>query len=457
MEPDAQPRSEPPAGPDRSLELRLAAAAAELRRATAEHKRLELKIKGLAGALREQADAHLETLDRLQQREEEALRRSEERFQRLLESAGEAIFGIEEEGRLTFVNPAGARMIETDATTLFDRRLRDVLSHAHDDGLPCRSDDCPIEAPLRTHAESSGEATLQIHGRTVPVEYTSTPIREDGAVTGAVVVLRDVTERRRIDEYRTRLLHDLEAGVAARDDFLSIASHELRTPLTPLRFQVHALKRALAAGPVTDIDALKKRADGIEKQIDRMQRLIEQLLDVSRITVGRLELQRERVDLAAMVRDVAVRMKPEFAAAGSDARVDAAEPIVGEWDALRVEQVVTNLVSNAVKYGQGRPIEISVSKTGSAATLRVCDHGIGIAPEDKQRIFDRFERLVSVRHFGGFGLGLWIVRQIVQAHGGSIQVDSAPGEGSTFTVRLPLTTTAAGPAPPPDSSDAGAS
>ncbi|HVL68244.1 MAG TPA: ATP-binding protein [Vicinamibacterales bacterium] len=420
------------------LERELAQAIEELRRARAEQKRLELMTKGLSGALREQADMHLDVLDRLQQREEEGLRRSEERFQLLLESAGEGIYGVDDAGRITFVNPAAARLIGADPSTLLNHPLHLAVPHAHENAALCDGRDCPMQAPLRTGIYSGGEATLRrADGSGLAIEFTSTPIRDAEAVAGAVIVLRDVTERRRVEQHRASVMRDLQASVAARDDFLSIASHELRTPLTPVRYQVHMLKQALETGRI-DADQLSHRVAGIEKQLDRLERLIEQLLDVSRITVGRLELQLERIDLAALAREVVARMQPEFARVGSAVSLDAPGPVYGRWDILRIEQVLTNLLSNAVKYGGGQPVEVAVRQSADRAILTVRDHGVGIAAEDRTRIFERFERVSSVRHYSGFGLGLWIVRQVLDAHRATIEVDSEPGRGTLFTVVLPL-------------------
>src|SRR5262249_3012253 len=157
-----------------------------------------------------------------------------------------------------------------------------------------------------------------------------------------------------------------------------------------------------------------------------------------RISAGRLELEREPVDLEAVVREALSRLSEEFARAGCAValRVEG-DSHVGQWDRTHLEQVVSNLLSNAAKYGAGRPVEITVTAETGTSRLTVRDHGIGIAPEHLGRIFDRFERAVSVRHYGGLGLGLWIVRQIVEGLGGHVSVASQPGEGSTFTVELP--------------------
>jgi signal transduction histidine kinase len=176
----------------------------------------------------------------------------------------------------------------------------------------------------------------------------------------------------------------------------------------------------------------------IERQAERLVRLADALLDVSRITAGRLELSRERAELAAIVREVVARHAEEATEGGTPLRCDVPDALLCDVDVARVEQVLSNLLSNAVKYGRGRPIEVTLRGEAGKARLSVRDHGIGIAEADQARIFERFERAVSGRNYTGLGLGLWIVRQIVEAHGGAIRVASAPDEGSTFVVELPL-------------------
>ena len=160
-------------------------------------------------------------------------------------------------------------------------------------------------------------------------------------------------------------------------------------------------------------------------------------MDVSRITAGRLRLELEEIDLAAVVRDVVGRLGEEASRAHSSIEVSAVTAVVGMWDLIRVEQVVTNLLTNAFKFGDGKPIEVTVEERGSIGRLVVVDHGIGIAPEDLERIFHRYEQATSSRAVGGLGLGLYIARQIIEAHGGTIRVESQPGAGSTFTIDLP--------------------
>jgi PAS domain S-box-containing protein len=233
-----------------------------------------------------------------------------------------------------------------------------------------------------------------------------------------------------------QLYLDAQRAVRLRDDFLSIASHELRTPLAALQLQVLSVHRAARKGTETlPSEWVAARTGKAAANVERLASLIDNLLDVSRLTSGQLELRLEQVDLAALTRDVAERFLEQLN--GSSLTVRADQPVVGRWDPFRLEQVLTNLLGNAIKYGRGQPVEVEVSASGGQARLRVTDQGIGIPPESQGRIFDRFERAVSTQQYGGFGLGLWISRQIVEAMGGRITVESERDVGSTFLVRLP--------------------
>jgi PAS domain S-box-containing protein len=262
----------------------------------------------------------------------------------------------------------------------------------------------------------------------------------DGRLRGFAKVTRDFTERRAAEETERRLLAETAArraaqeAVAARDEFLAVAGHELRTPLTALLFHADTLARSAASLPPEGA----ARAAKVARSARRIARLVDELLDVTRITGGRLALEREPTDLAEVARDVVLRNAEPAALAGSPLRLHAPRPVHGSWDAGRIEQVAEALVANALKYGRGQPVDLRVEVDGATARLVVRDRGIGIAAADQARIFERFERAASARHYGGLGLGLWIVRQIVDAHGGRIGVESAPGAGSTFTVELPI-------------------
>jgi len=227
----------------------------------------------------------------------------------------------------------------------------------------------------------------------------------------------------------------LREAVRARDDFLSVASHELKTPLTSFQLQLELLRKGLGPAPEA---RLAERVSSAGRQVQRLASLVETLLDVSQITTGRLLLKRDRLDLASLVAEGVDRMREELARAGCSVTLEADGSLVGAYDRQRLEQVVRNLLSNALKYGEGRPIEVALKRADARVRLSVTDHGIGIARDDHERIFERFERAVSVRHYGGLGLGLWLVRQIVEAHGGSISVTDTPGGGATFRLELPV-------------------
>jgi PAS domain S-box-containing protein len=241
------------------------------------------------------------------------------------------------------------------------------------------------------------------------------------------------------------LYRQAQLAVSLRDEFLQVAAHELRTPTTSLTLNVQSLLRAAReAGPALSAERLRTRLESVDRIAGRLNVLISELLDISRITSGSLHLTWEEVDLVSVVREVALRFEAQATQAHSPVTVESDGPLVGRWDKLRLEQVVTNLLSNAIKYGAGKQVTLDTRATGSHARLTVRDQGIGIAPEALPRLFGRFERAVSERHYGGLGLGLYITRQIVGALGGTVQVESAPGQGATFTVELPLA--------PPDTS-----
>jgi len=256
-----------------------------------------------------------------------------------------------------------------------------------------------------------------------------------------LVLVEQLAGRGALAADNARLYAEAQSAVRARDEFLSIASHELKTPLTPLQLAVQAAHRRLpeiVEGTLAP-GWLEHRFSTIERQIHRLGRLVDELLDLSRLLAGKFRLELELVDLGEMVRDLSERFQGlESTAPELRLTLQCEEGVRGRWDRLRLEQVVTNLLSNAMKYGSGLPIEVSVSSRGQAASLAVTDHGVGISADDQRRIFERFERASTTAHLAGLGLGLFITRQIVDALGGTIRVASELGKGSTFTVELPL-------------------
>jgi signal transduction histidine kinase/PAS domain-containing protein len=227
-----------------------------------------------------------------------------------------------------------------------------------------------------------------------------------------------------------------EEAVRMRSEFLALASHELRTPVTSLKLALEALRRASPIGDPAQSRRLSRLLDIPERQVQRLAHLIDSMLDVSRIGADKLVLHLETVDLLALAREVVTRSEHDAARAGCVITTRGA-PVTGRWDRSRLDQVLTNLLLNALRYGARKPIEIIVGEHDGSATVEVIDHGIGIDPGRVPHIFDRFERAASHDHYPGLGLGLFISRAIAEAHGGRIECRSRPAAGSTFTITLP--------------------
>ncbi|MBK7857017.1 MAG: GAF domain-containing protein [Archangiaceae bacterium] len=253
-----------------------------------------------------------------------------------------------------------------------------------------------------------------------------------------VELVTEVCNRAALAVENARLYEEVRRAVQLRDDFLSIAGHEMRTPLAALLLHLQTSLRAVhREGP----EAAAKMKDRLERgvaNVSRLERLVTQLLDVSRLTASGLKLEPEDVELSGLVEDVVGLHRDDAQHSSSPLTFSSGGPLEGRWDRLRLQQVVSNLLSNAIKYGRGSPVQVETVREGQQAVIRVRDHGIGIARENQQRIFERFERAVSLNNYGGLGLGLFIAREAVEASGGTISVTSEPGKGATFEVRLPL-------------------
>lgn len=260
-------------------------------------------------------------------------------------------------------------------------------------------------------------------------------------VRSKVRVFVELYQQRQILKQQLEALQKSEEAarnaLEVRNRFISIAGHELRTPLTVLRLQLSMAKRKL--GNHFTLPGVAEGAqllDQLERQVERLVPLVDEMLDVARIQSGKLEIRPERFDMTALIKDVLERFLPLLDEAGCEASIDCPDGAVGSWDRFRIEQVISNLLSNAARHGGGA-VHVHLRCEPDAVELRVSDQGPGISPEDRQRIFQPFERIDAERGQAGLGLGLHIVRQIVEMHGGSIDVESAPGSGATFVVRLP--------------------
>ncbi len=255
---------------------------------------------------------------------------------------------------------------------------------------------------------------------------------------GALIQASHANLERRVEE---RTL-ELEKALRARDEFVSIVSHELNTPLAALKLQIQLRKKLLAnangGGEIASSEKLLAMLESDDRQIDRIVRLVKEMLDVTRLRSGRFALAKEKVDLAKLVRETLQRFSGSLAVSGIVVKSELEDGVVGEWDPFRIEQVFTNLLTNAMKYGEGRPLTVRVVKHGDRAYLSVTDQGRGISEQDQARIFRQFERAYSADRVSGLGLGLYIVKELVESHAGTVAVRSELGRGAEFTVDLPV-------------------
>ena len=242
-----------------------------------------------------------------------------------------------------------------------------------------------------------------------------------------------------LDELRSTKA-ELEGAVRMRDDFMSVVSHELKTPLNTLILEGQLRRLQLDRGNLAAFGAerLRSMVDKDERQIRSLIRLIDDMLDVSRIRTGKLSIRPSRFDLAQMVGNVVESFAAQMESKGCVLQFEHPAPILGVWDEFRIEQVLANLLTNAMRYGAGQPVQVSVRQDGHWACIEVRDHGIGINPQSLQRIFCQFERAEGSESSAGLGLGLFIAEQIVKAHAGRIEVESEEGQGALFRVWLPL-------------------
>ncbi|MFM9380621.1 MULTISPECIES: hybrid sensor histidine kinase/response regulator [unclassified Pseudomonas] len=233
---------------------------------------------------------------------------------------------------------------------------------------------------------------------------------------------------------------ELEQAVRMRDDFMSIVAHEVRTPLNGLILETQLRKMHLARDNAAafTLDKMHAMVDRDERQIKSLIRLIEDMLDVSRIRTGKLSIRPSRFDLSQLVGNLLQNFAQQIEAAETEVSFTATEAVEGQWDEFRIEQVVSNLLTNALRYGGKSPVQVRVYREGNEARVEVADQGIGISEENQKRIFQQFERVSAKTVVAGLGLGLFISEQIVAAHGGSIVVESRINEGALFRVCLPL-------------------
>jgi len=359
------------------------------------------------------------------QRQQAATRASQAQLQAIVDSSAAVIFLKDTQGRFLLVNRRFEDIVHLPRGAVVGKTDYDLLPRAVADTV--RAND---EKVLQAGHTMEWEETIPHDDGLHTYLSLKFPLRDAAGVAyGVCAISTEITARKHGEDA-------LKQAIRTRDEFLSVASHELRTPLTSLTLSLESIRRSGGSGPRFE------RALGIASQgSERLQRLIEELLDISRFDSGQIALERSEVELEGLARNVVARFEPDIVRAGSPVVIQGG-PLVGRWDRSRIDQVVANILGNALKFGPGMPVEITIAREDDRALLSVQDHGIGIDPANQQRIFERFQRAVSERHYGGLGLGLYICHRIVTAHGGSIRVESSPGAGARFTIELPLATRA---------------
>lgn len=324
------------------------------------------------------------------------------------------------------------------------------IAHPRDDAAPLEVRSLMV-VPMRTQqGEVFGAIALGRHATHRPYDRADRALLEwiSAHVSMKLETARLYRALRRSNSALSSKNEELAAAVRARDVFLATASHELKTPLSTLSLQIEIVRRTLERDRDAAIRQLPESLDTLDRQVDRLSRLVTQLLDVSRLVEDRMEFEYEELDLCAIVREVAARFEASAERRGCAITLHIPDRIPGTWDRLRLDQILSNLVSNALKYGGGTDVTVSLSHDASTVCLCVSDSGIGIPADARARIFERFERVASQPGAeGGIGLGLWIVRQIVDRFEGTIEVEGGVGQGSTFRVTLPRRPAPSAPGP----------
>jgi PAS domain S-box-containing protein len=347
----------------------------------------------------------------------------------IIDSSDDAIVSKTLDGIITSWNSAAERIFGYRAAEAIGQSIRLIIPPERQ-----AEEDFVLNQIRRGEKVDHFETIRQTKdGRKLNISLTVSPIRNAaGVIIGASKIARDITEKKVTEREREAALQQLALALAARDEFIAVAAHELRNPLNVLTLLWQILDRTSS---ISDI-AERKLIERARAQVARLSSLVDRLMDVTHIRAGTFDLYRENVELNGIIHDVVNRFR--LAESSPLISLELEPDIKGNWDRLRLDQVLTNLVSNSIKYGEQKPIVIRACTDGNHAVIVVRDEGIGIAPEHLERIFERFERANALPSKTGLGMGLWITKQIIQAHGGTVVAQSELGKGSTFVGRLPL-------------------
>ena len=354
----------------------------------------------------------------------------------IVESSHDAIVSKTLEGIITSWNPAAEEMFGYTAAEAVGRSIRMIIPPER-----IAEEDFVLGQIRRGEKVDHFETIRQTRdGRRLNISLTVSPIRDSNEnIVGASKIARDITESKRLEKEREQLLiserearGQLTQAIRARDEFVAVAAHELRNPLNVFMLNLQLMHRII--GNPAGFDQMRGLVEKSRRQLDRISALIDRLLDVTRMRAATLALNRAPTSLDAVLNDIQQRLRNQKPPVSISMKVQ--DSIEGNWDRVRIDQAITNLISNAIKYAE-QPVEVLARLDDGQAVISISDHGPGIPPGELERIFDRFERDGGDR-LDGFGLGLWITRQIVQAHGGTTIAQSRVGEGSRFEIRLPI-------------------
>jgi two-component system CheB/CheR fusion protein len=396
------------------------------------------------------ANEELSTVNEDLHARNEQLAKSEERFRLLVEAVSEyAIFMLDSEGRVSSWNEGARRLKGYEYSEIVGQNFsKFYLPEDVRSGHPKEE----LEIARREGKYQEEGWRLRKDGSRFWASVLITRINDsEGQLLGFSKVTRDLTDRKMSEIALKEANEGLEKNVKARtaelqealrvrDEFLSVASHELKTPLTALKLEVQMAKKSVQEGDRTILapERLVAFATQLDRKVNKLKALVDDMLDVSRIQRGALTLRPKISNLSDLIREVVRTFSSEIHKAGSELRLQIEDGINCFCDRARIEQVVLNLLSNAAKYGAGKPIALSCYREDTNAVLLVKDHGIGISKDDQERIFGRFERAISSSEASGLGLGLYITKQILTLHQATISVKSERGQGSEFTIILPL-------------------
>lgn len=360
-------------------------------------------------------------------------------LQAIVQNMAEGLILADHNGKMLIWNPAACKMHGFE-------NLEDSYDEIHNysklfqlyttEGDVLEIEDWPISQVLRGESFTGREVIVEHLDNSYRWigSYNGSPVfDENGNLVLAVLTIRDVTSRIMFEQ-------DLKKAINSRDEFLSIISHELKTPLTSLKLQNQSALRKIRKGNTSDLtsDKLSILFDKNESQINRVTRLVDDMLDLTRIQSGKLSYNFEKCDLRDIVVDVYDRFKEQFENADTELVNQCIDSVEGYFDRDRMEQVLVNLLTNALKYGEGKAVFIRLERINKTARLEILDHGMGISPENFEIIFKKYERVVSADEVSGLGIGLFISKEIVEAHGGKIWVESAIGKGAKFIAELPV-------------------